>query len=143
MLKGFSIAAAGMSAQRVRMNLVSSNLANVSTTRTEGGGPYQRKEAIFRTTYASGADPFEEPPPAEEALRGVEVSEVRRDATEGPLVWDPDHPDADEDGNVRMPNVNAVEEMVDMITASRSFEANATSFQTLRDMAVRALQIGR
>jgi flagellar basal-body rod protein FlgC len=77
------------------------------------------------------------------ALRGVQVSDVQKDSSPGPLIFDPGHPDANDDGNVEMPNVNPVEEMVDMIAASRSFEANAQSFQTLRDMITRAMDIGR
>ena len=80
---------------------------------------------------------------ADLSLRGVEVSGVQKDNVPGPIVFDPGHPDADENGNVEFPNVNPVEEMVDMIAASRSFEANAQSFQTLRDMVMRALDIGR
>ncbi|MDP6943395.1 MAG: flagellar basal body rod protein FlgC [Myxococcota bacterium] len=148
MFKGLSIASAGMSAQRARLHVISSNLANASTTRTEDGGPYKRREAVFRTTLPEGwqeAMKGDEPGKASVgmSLRGVEVSDVQHDPIPGPLVFDPGHPDADENGNVEMPNVNPVEEMVDMIAASRSFEANAQSFQTLRDMVMRALDIGR
>ena len=145
MFTGLKIAASGMNAERVRMNLVSSNLANSSTTHTPEGGPYKRQEAIFAATPADPAA-MQSANPADQAvagaLRGVEVMGVQKDPRPGPLVYDPSNPDADANGNVRMPNVNMVEEMVDMITASRSFEANASSFQSLRDMALRALNIG-
>lgn len=142
MFKGFHIAASGMAAQRHRVHLVGSNLANVSTTRAEDGGPYQRKEAIFRVSVPPD-DPEAVRDPAEEALRGVYVDEVAEDTSPGPLIYDPGHPDADADGNVRLPNVNPMEEMVDLITASRSFEANVQSFQVLRDLMNRSLEIGR
>ena len=141
MFKGFRIAASGMSAQRTRLNVVSSNLANARTTRTEEGGPYKRREPVFSTTLASVADPSRDPGAA--ALRGVQIQDVATDESEGAVVYDPQHPDADEEGNVRMPNVNVVEEMADMITASRSFEANVQAFQALKDMAQRSLDIGR
>ena len=148
MFKGLAISSAGMSAQRVRLHAVSSNLANASTTQTEDGGPYKRQEPVFRTTMPEGWEKaLDSDDPREVAigmaLRGVQVSEIQSDPTPGPLVHDPAHPDADENGNVQMPNVNPIEEMVDMIAASRSFEANAQSFQTLRDMMMRALDIGR
>ncbi len=145
---GFRIAASGMAAQRVRMEVVSSNLANAQTTRTAAGGPYQRQEPVFQAVPVV-EDPSEDitvsldPRGPEHALRAVDVPEVAADPTLGPLVWDPDHPDADADGNVRMPNVEVVEEVVDLITASRSFEANVQAFQTLRDMVDRSLEIGR
>lgn len=141
MFKGMEIAASGLAAQRTRLHIVGSNLANASTTRTEEGGPYRRKEAVFETAFP--LDPEETRDEGGKALRSVRVAEVRRDPSPGPKVYDPSHPDADADGEVEMPNVNPVEEMVDMITASRSFEANAQSFQTLRQMSVRALEIGR
>lgn len=139
MFKGFRIAASGMSAQRVRLNLVSSNLANANTTRTEDGGPYKRLRPVF-STLVEGAS---EPDTPDAALRGVEVVEIDKDEREGALVHNPSHPDADEDGNVRMPNVNVMEEMVDMMTASRSFEANVQAFTSLKEMVVRSLDIGR
>ena len=139
MFKGFRIAASGMSAQRVRLNLVSSNLANANTTRTEDGGPYKRLRPVFSTLVERGSEP--DTPDA--ALRGVEVVEIDKDEREGALVHNPSHPDADEDGNVRMPNVNVMEEMVDMMTASRSFEANVQALTSLKEMVVRSLDIGR
>jgi len=131
MIKGFGIASSGMSAQRSRLDLVASNLANAGTTRTEEGGPYARRVAVFEAVG-------DENGPA-----GVNLSEVRTDENQGPLVYDPGHPDADADGYVHMPNVNVVEEMVDMMTASRSFEANVQAFQTLRDMVQQSINLGR
>jgi len=131
MIKGFGILSSGMSAQRERLDLVGSNLANANTTRTQEGGPYRRRVAIFE---ALGDD---------QNPSGVAVSEVRLDQNPGPVVYDPSHPDADADGMVHMPNVNVVEEMVDMMTASRSFEANSQAFQTLRDMVSQSINLGR
>ena len=139
MFKGFRIAASGMSAQRVRLNLVSSNLANANTTRTEDGGPYKRMRPVFSSMVEGSSDP--DTPDA--ALRGVEVVEIDKDERAGAIIHDPSHPDADEDGNVRLPNVNVMEEMVDMMTASRSFEANVQAFTSLKEMVVRSLDIGR
>lgn len=135
-----NISATGLSAERMRMDVISSNLANANTTRTEEGGPYRRKEIIF-TPFAvqlSGAQ-------AKSATRatGVRVAGVVPDQTPLRQIYDPGHPDADDNGYVAMPNVNVVTEMVDMISASRSYEANATAFQTAKTMAQKALEIGR
>ena len=133
---GMHILAQGMSAQRTRLNLVASNLANANTTKTDEGGPYKRKDPVFRAIQVAGDGD-------NESLRSVEVVEVATDPSKGPKVYDPWHPDADAKGFVEMPNVNVVEEMVNMITASRSFEANVQAFQTLRDLSHRAIDIGR
>ncbi len=131
-VKGFDILGSGMSAQRTRLDTVSSNLANAGTTRTAEGGPYVRRVPIF-----SAVDE------GDDGLGGVAVEGIEEDARPGPLVYDPGHPDARPDGYVAMPNVNVVEEMVDMMTAARSFEANVQAFQTLRDMVQQALTLGK
>lgn len=133
MIKGFGILSSGMSAQRTRLDVVSSNLANANTTRTPEGGPYKRQIPVFESL---GQD-------ADGAGLGVQVQRVDTDPMPGPVVYDPGHPDADADGYVHLPNVNVVEEMVDMMTASRSFEANTQAFQTLRDMIQQAINLGR
>ena len=140
MFTGFKILGSGMSAQRTRLNVTSSNLANANTTRTEDGEAYRRRDPVFSAMQIEGLDPNGI---GNEALQGVEVVDI--DIDEGPLptVYNPGHPDADADGYVEMPNVNVVEEMVNMITASRSFEANATAFQTLRDMMNRSIDMGK
>ena len=130
-VQGFDILASGMSAQRVRLNTVSSNLANAETTRTADGGPYTRRLPIFEAVEEGDAG------------AGVRVDAIEEDSAQGPLVYDPGHPDAGPDGYVRMPNVNLVEEMVDMMTAARSFEANVQAFQSLRDMVQQALNLGK
>lgn len=137
-LAGFEIASSGLSAQRTRLNVVSSNLANAETTRTAEGGAYRRRDPVFRTADVDGFATS-----MRDAVQAVQVEEIAvDDATELQRLYDPGHPDADADGYVEMPNVNVVEEMVNMLTASRSYEANATSFQTLKSMARQALSIG-
>jgi flagellar basal-body rod protein FlgC len=142
-MKSLDASAAGLNAQRIRMNLISHNLANVNTTRTAEGGPYKRKDALFETVE----------PPADfrEALRNrmdaylrqVQVSEIREDNRPPIRKFDPTHPDADASGYVALPNINVVEEMVNMMSASRSYEANVTAVKTTKDMAMTALEIGR
>lgn len=138
-LGAMEVAASGLRMQRTRMNVISSNLANVETTRTPEGGPYRRRQVVVE------AMPFDNSfgPQFREAVQGVRVQEVQADQ-QTPLktVFDPSHPDANPQGYVDLPNVNVMEEMVDMMTASRGFEANATAFDTLKTMAQRALRIG-
>lgn len=132
MIRGFDILGSGMSAQRTRLDAVSSNLANAETTKTADGGPYQRLLPIFEAV-----------PGPEGELAGVAVTAIEKDTSPGPMIYDPTHPHAGPDGYVKLPNINVVEEMVDMMTAARSFEANVQAFQTVRDMAQQALNIGR
>ncbi len=140
-LDSLDISSTGLSAQRLRMNLVSSNLANANTTRTETGEPYKRKDAVFEavqgTTFEDALD--EELGAAESGVRVARIFEDDKPFVE---KYDPGHPDADENGYVRLPNVNIVEEMVNMISASRSFEANATAVSNTKEMAAAALRIG-
>ena len=137
-LSGMSIAGSGLSAQRTRMNVVSSNLANAQTTRTEEGGAYRRRDPVFRAAQVSD---FERE--LDSAFHGVRIVAIEPDMTTPmEMVYDPSHPDSNPDGYLELPNVNVVEEMVNMITASRSYEANATAFETLKQMAMRAVNIG-
>ncbi|MFT4704481.1 MAG: flagellar basal-body rod protein FlgC [Bradymonadia bacterium] len=137
-LAGFEIAASGLSAQRTRLTVVSSNLANAETTRTEEGGAYRRRDPVLQ---ARRVDSFQGS--LSGAVQAVQVADIGRSEGEVlPRIFDPGHPDADEGGYVEMPNVNVVEEMVNMLTASRGYEANATAFQTLKSMARQALSIG-
>jgi len=134
---------AALSAQRLRMNLISGNLANVGTTRTQQGGPYRRKEAVF------AAQPVEQSfkrilaDRRKDNLSTVQVAAVIEDQNPPVMKYDPQHPDADEKGYVAMPNINLMEEMVNMISATRSYEANVTALQAAKDMALNALEIGR
>lgn len=112
-----TISASGMAAERVRMDLIANNLANVNTTRTAAGGPYQRQVAVF-------AEVMQQARGGQAYGRGVRIVGIHNDNSPAPLVHNPGHPDADENGYVAMPNVNVVNEMVDMITATRAYEAN-------------------
>ena len=125
------ISASGLRTQRTRMNVISSNLVNAQTTRTEEGGPYKRRDVVLR------AKPFEE------VLHSVDVEAVVEDSSPGKRIYDPSHPDAGEDGYVEMPNVNIMEELVNLIDATRTFEANTTAIKADKDMALKALTIGR
>ncbi len=135
------IAASGLYAQRTRMNAIASNLANARTTRTENGGPYRRLDPVFRATTVDPSARLQADPQAR-AARGVEVVEIREDTADPQRVYDPAHPDADELGFVNLPNVNVVEEMVNMISASRAYEAGVTLMQTVKGMGNSALSIG-
>jgi len=137
------LSASALTAERTRMNLISSNLANVNSTRTAEGGPYKRKDAVFATTPASPRfsetlNRFRGNPPA-----GVEVTQIVEDDSPPRLQYDPNHPDADAKGFVALPNINVVEEMADMIIASRAYEANITAAQAAKGMALKTLELGR
>jgi flagellar basal-body rod protein FlgC len=131
------ISASGLSAERVRMNTVASNLANARTTRTDAGGPYKRLDPVFE------ALPLEKGTIAKGGASLVHVRQVVEDQRPGMMVYEPGHPDANPAGYVEYPNVNAVEEMVNMITASRAYEAGVTSIETVKSMARSAIDIGK
>ena len=135
--------ASGLTAQRLRMNVVSSNLANSNTTRTAEGGPYKKKNIIFasqplRTDFQNMV---------QSQLKGklteVKVVGIVDDPRPPILKYDPQHPDADKNGNVSMPNINLIEEMVNMLSATRSYEANVTAVNATKKMAMKALEIGK
>jgi flagellar basal-body rod protein FlgC len=140
-LGGMDISGSGLTAQRLRMDVIAENIANVDTTRTEDGSPYTRKYVVLEQR-GSFADVLKNSA-GETGAAGVKVSEIGNDTTPYELVYNPSHPDADEDGYVRMPNVDITQEMVDMISAYRSYEANVTAFNAYKDMAVKALEIGK
>jgi flagellar basal-body rod protein FlgC len=144
-LDSLNVSASGLSAQRLRMNLISTNLANVNTTRTLEGGPFQRKDAVFAAVPQEGQDRFSSilANSMGDRLQEVRVIEIRNDSRPPLLKYDPEHPDADADGYVAQPNINVMEEMVNMLTATRSYEANVTAVKATKDMAVEALDIGR
>lgn len=141
-LDSLTISSSGLSAQRIRMNLISSNMAHANTTRTETGEPYKRKDVIFEARQGGGFQALlNQHLDARE--RGVQVARIIEDRKPFVEKYDPGHPDADDNGTIRLPNVNIVEEMVNMISASRSFEANATAVRVTKDMAGTALEIGK
>ncbi|AEH50863.1 flagellar basal body rod protein FlgC [Pseudothermotoga thermarum] len=128
------VSASGMTAQRLRLDIISSNIANSETTRTDRGGPYRRRVPIF-SEYILKFGPAKS--------SGVKVVRIEEDPSPFRLVYDPSHPDADENGYVRLPNVNVLREMIDLINAQRSYEANVAAFNTTKAMINSALQIGR
>ena len=138
----FDIAASGLKAQTTRLNTISANLANAETTVTPEGGPYRQISVVFQTRVIPCRDQL---PSALEAghARGVEVARIVEDTEPPQLVFDPSHPDARADGYVEMPNVNVLKEMVDMMSATRSYEANTTTIKSAKRMALKALDIGR
>ena len=142
-LTGMRVSASGMAAQRTRMNTISSNIANINTTRTPEGGPYRRKDVVFESmpdarnfgelvTSAPNAD-----------IQRVQVTDINVDQNAVDLRYEPDHPDANPEGYVAYPKINLMEEMANMIQATRSYEANVSAIQASKDMALGALEIGR
>jgi len=139
------ISASGLTAQRLRMDTISQNIANVSTTHTAGGGPYRRKVALFeeRVTPALFDGYIRTAMKGDNLGFGVRVARIFEDSAPFKLVYEPGHPDANAEGYVSLPNVDVVTEMINMISASRSYEANVTSLNTTKAMASKALEIGR
>ncbi len=143
MMNGLNISASAMTAQRLRLDIISQNIANVNTTRDESGNVYTRKEVVFAEKDSSPSfnSVFES---VNGTGNGVKVTAIVNDTqSQYKKVYDPSHPDADEDGYVTYPNVNVVQEMTDMIDASRSYEANVTAFNATKNMALKGLEIGK
>jgi flagellar basal-body rod protein FlgC len=132
--KILTISASGLEAQRLRMNIIAGNLANAQSTHSPEGGPYRRKDVVFSEILNSMTG---------EGSGEVEVSGIIEDQRPFQLVYDPQHPDANAEGYVQLPNVNLLEEMVNMMSASRSYEANVTAINSAKSMAHKALEIGR
>ncbi|QEG29522.1 Flagellar basal-body rod protein FlgC [Gemmata obscuriglobus] len=135
---GSAISGTGMSAERLRMEVIANNIANANTTRSANGGPYRRQDVVFEELLGAAAGPFGGPD-----LRGVVAVERVEDPTELPRVHQPGHPDADAEGFVRMPNVQLPIEMVNLLTATRAYEANLRAAQTFRQMNEQALVLLR
>jgi flagellar basal-body rod protein FlgC len=144
-INSMEISASGLSAQRTRLNIISQNIANANTTRTAEGGPYRRQITVF------SAEPFvshlqqasDQPSFYRDPRRGVLVDEIKTDTTPFKRVYDPAHPDADDEGYVNMPNVEIVSEMTNLINAARSYDANVSAVAATKNMALKALEIGR
>ena len=147
MSDSLAVSVSGLDAQRRRLNVIASKLANAQSTRTPSGGPYKRRDVVFRSTAVPSEfqRSFRQVAggPSAHALEGVSVSRVQEDPKPGQLIYDPHHPDADPKGFVRLPNVNVMEEMVNMIGASRAYEANVQAINATRTMWNKALEIGR
>ncbi len=146
LFKIFSITGAGMSAQRSRMTVVAGNLANTETTRTPEGGPYKRRDVIFQAVPAG--EPFsdfvnETDAESPQELLTVKVTGIEASQRPPRKVFDPNHPDANSDGYVSLPDINVMEEMVDMMSAARSYEANLSAFNTTKALIRRLLDLGR
>lgn len=143
--QSMDISASGLSAQKMRMDVISQNIANVNTTRTENGTPYKRKIVLFeeRKDASSFAAHLNSSLINSSGKGGVRATKIVEDQREGSKVYEPSHPDADKDGYVTMPNVNVVEEMTNMISASRSYEANVTSIGITKSMIAKTLEISR
>ncbi len=137
----FRVSASGMKAQRTRMETIATNLANVHTTRTEEGGPYKKKDVVFTETDVSESKGFGKM--LSEKLDGVKVEDIAESGKAFEKVFDPGHPDADKEGYVLFPNVNLMEEMADMVAATRAYEANINAVNTTKEMYLKSLEIGR
>lgn len=143
-LSGMRISSSGMAAQRMRMNTISSNIANINTTETPEGGPYRRKDVVFESMpdkrnfgqIVTSGDPAN-------GFQRVQVTDVVSDRRAPILKYEPDNPNANAEGYVAYPNINLMEEMTNMIQATRSYEANVSAMQATKDMAMSALEIGR
>lgn len=141
--RAFAISASGLSAQRTRMETVASNLANANTTRTAEGGPYKRKMPVFMSQAEVQTFGEQIRSRLNAGLRSVAVERIAEDDSPPQLKFEPGHPDADEKGMVAYPNVDPVVEMVDMLSATRSYEANVTAVKSVRAMGAAALDIIR
>jgi flagellar basal-body rod protein FlgC len=142
MFRAIDTSASGLTAERLRMDVISNNIANVNTTRTENGDPFRRKLVIFQARNPRGSLPFMDRLQPQLPGKGVRVQSIMDDMAPFKMEYDPNHPDADSEGYVRRPNINIVHEMVDMITATRAYEANVTSINSAKDMINAALNIG-
>ena len=142
MFGAIDAAGSGLTAERLRLDVISNNLANANTTRTINGGPFRRKVVIYqpRDEYNDFGKMLAQ---KLGAGKGVRVVGIVEDNSPSPIVYDPHHPDANAQGYVSMPNINVVAEMVDMITATRSYEANVATIASAKAMAMKALEIGR
>jgi flagellar basal-body rod protein FlgC len=147
MFDALNVSATGLTAERLRMDVTAENLANAQTTRGADGQPYRRKEVVLGQAASGGFGSQLAAamggPGSGTAAGGVEVQAITEDATPGKLVYDPGHPDANADGYVQMPNVDTVAEMVDLITASRAYEANVTAMQSAKQMFSKTLDLLR
>jgi len=141
MFNTFKISASGLTAEKLRMDTIASNIANATTTRTEEGGPYRRKIAVFKESLEKEINRTTNR--SETVSQGVKVDSIIEDETPFKLTYDPMHPDANEEGYVEMPNVNIMNEMVDMIAATRAYEANVTALNATKSMFLKALEIGK
>ncbi len=142
-MTALDIGASGLAAERTSINIISMNLANVNTTRTPEGGPYRRKSVQLVATEVDSPFSKQMQTALDKELRGVRVQNVATDTRPFKMVYEPGHPDADADGMVKYPDINVVEEMVNLMTAQRGYEANVTTMETVKAMYNKALEIGK
>ena len=142
-LDSMSISASALTATRLRMDVIAENMANMNTTRTANGEPYRRKYVVFQERTGENDEFAAFFNKARRTQGGVRVLEIGTDMSEFKYDYNPGHPDADENGYVRLPNVEVVQEMVDMMSAFRAYEANITALNAFKDMAVKTLEIGK
>ncbi|MBI9011912.1 MAG: flagellar basal body rod protein FlgC [Clostridiales bacterium] len=145
LFKSLNVSATGLTAERLRMDVISKNIANANTTRTLAGTPYRRQMAVFKEQGPENKfQAMLDKAKGEYTIgHGVEVSEIVEDQSDFKRVYNPGHPDADDEGYVLMPNVDVVTEMINLMSASRSYEANVTAINSAKSMAMKALEIGR
>ncbi|SHH83541.1 flagellar basal body rod protein FlgC [Clostridium grantii] len=138
--KSMEISSSGLSVERMRLDTVSSNIANASTTKTEDGEVYRKKTVTFKEKFKNQVDEMGK---SSVVSSGVEINKIEESTDEYKIVYEPTHPDADENGFVTYPNVDLLQEMVDMMSATRAYEANVTAFNASKSMLLKALEIGR
>lgn len=145
LFKIFSISGSGMAAQRSRMSVVAGNLANTETSRTPDGGPYRRRDVIFQSVPIAGefSGQLADLSDTRDDVQGVEVVGIKQSARPPRKIFDPNHPDVKPDGFVALPDINPIEEMVDMLSAARSYEANLTAYNTTKSLIRKILDMGR
>ena len=142
-LTALKISSSALSAQRLRMDVISSNLANINTTRTSEGGPYRRRDVVFASQPITGTFGEVFNSELEKSLQKVEVVDISIDQKPPKMVYDPRHPDANSLGYVGMPDINVIEEMVNILSATRSYEANVAVINATKSMVSKALEIGK
>ena len=143
-ISGMRISSSGMTAQRARLNAISSNIANINTTQTPEGGPYRRKDVVFEAMPdARNFGEILTSTNPKSNMQRVQVTDVLSDLKAPLMKYEPEHPDANPEGYVAYPNINLMEEMTNMIQATRAYEANVSAMQASKDMAMSALELGR
>ncbi len=138
-----NISATALTAEKTRIDIIAKNMANVNTTRSTGGMPYRRQMAIFEENKSTAFSEYLSKYTNKSEGKGVKISKIVEDESPFKLVYEPGHPDADENGYVKMPNVDTIKEMVDLISAQRSYDANITAMNASKSILMKALEIGR
>lgn len=143
MFNSINISTSALNAEKTRIDIISKNMANVNSTRSTGGMPYRRQMVVFEENKASSFENQLSKYKDKIGDKGVKISKIVEDDSPFKLIYEPGHPDADENGYVKMPNVDVVKEMVDLISAQRSYDANITAINSSKSMLMKALEIGR